>query len=134
MKRLARAFCSAQLFLKSEVPIVVYSKSSTISNLFYVFYSFTGCGCDENGSVGTEILVGNENKTFHRCSAIGKCKCLNNNIAGKTCNTCKPGLKPFPECNECVAEGKWGSDCTKSKWPKKYYNIDHENFYIISLL
>ena len=47
LKRLARAFCWAQLFLKSEVPIVVYSKSSTISNLFYVFQDVDAMKTDQ---------------------------------------------------------------------------------------
>ena len=77
--------------------------------------------------MGTEILVGNDNKTFHTCNQIGQCNCINDNIAGKTCNTCKFGFKPFPACNECLAEGKWGSDCSQSKLPENI-NIEHEIF------
>ena len=90
------------------------------TKIWGLYFLLIACGCNEEGSIETQILVGNVNKTFHKCMANGQCPCKNANIDGKTCDKCKLGFKPFPACNECSSEGKWGSACSKSKWPNYF--------------
>ncbi|KAI3381409.1 hypothetical protein SNEBB_000855 [Seison nebaliae] len=73
-----------------------FCRRSTLSLLTFnqlPSFQIEKCNCDLDGTVEDEM---------ENCSSFGgNCKCKSNDIVGRRCDVCAPGMIKFPECVKC---------------------------------